>query len=219
MAAFDQDDLEAAIYSPFNAVRFDFPGYTARFWSGVGTITMLGESWVGAGEIGSIGTVDGALDPVSPQLRVGLTGLDETLTDELQDYVVRGSHMAAYFNLLDISAGTPVADPDTIFMGRVDQAPLKFADEGGTVSIEVLCIGALEWAMRQTVGRWIPSQQEDVWSGDLYCEFTDDGYLDFPFGNENGIDPRTGARRASYSGSGGGPRSPLVGGGSRPRLR
>ncbi len=214
MAEIDQDDLEAPAYFPFNAVRLDLPGYTARFWTGVGDLTMLSQTWTGAGEIGTIGTIDGSLEPVSPQLSVGLTGLDSSLTSELKDYVVRGSNMVCYFNLLDRATRQPVADPDVVFMGRVDQAPIRFSDDDGKVSIEVLCIGALEWAMRQTIGRWIPAQQEGVWAGDLYCEFTDDGYLDFPWGDKNGIDPRTGRRPAATGGGGGGgSRDILVGGG------
>ena len=217
MADLTQNDLEQPVYCPFNAERIDLPGYTVRFWTGVGDIVMLGQTWTGAGELGSVGTVEGSMQSVSPQFTCELTGLDPNLMDELQDYLVRGSQITAYFNLLDRETGQPAADPDIIFTGRVDQPTIRISDKDGTIGAEVQCIGALEWAMRKTTGRWIPAQQEGVWVGDLYCEYTDDGYLDFPWGDEDGIDPRRGAGGGSGWGGGGrgGGRPPGLGGNNR----
>lgn len=197
----DQALLEAEQYAPFNAVQLDLPGYTARFWTGLGSLPFLGQSFVGAGELSDIGVIEGTLEPDAPRMNIGLTGLDPALYDEIKDYLVRLSPVSVWFSTLDLTTWRPHGAPDLVMTGRIGSPRVK---AGETVSIVAPVLGAMEWAKRRTVRRRQPSYHENIFPGDKYYEFFGDNDLTFPFGDKEGVNPRRSASGSSGGGGGGG---------------
>lgn len=183
----DQASLEAESYAPFNAVQLDLPGYTARFWTGVGPLPFLGETFIGAGELSQVGMIEGSTEPSAPRMNLGLTGLDPVLFDEIKSYLVRLSPVYVWFSTLDLTTYRPHGAPDLVMTGRIGSPRIK---AGETVSVTAPVLGAMEWAKRRTVRRRQPSYHEEVYPGDKYYEFYADNDLTFPFGDKDGVNPR-----------------------------
>lgn len=206
---YSEANLSSDVIVPINLFRADLPGFTLRAWTGVGDLTALSQTFEGTGDLLSINALEGSTNQLSPRLVATLTGVDATLTSELVEYAAQGSRIYLWYGLLNSETGALVADPQLIFDGRIDTATVQ---SGQQASIEVECIGGLEYAARRSQRKRTSGDQESIWAGDLFFEFAgQDGSL--PWGNEN-----AGNRGAASGGGGGFSTRPGSGGGQNSRL-
>lgn len=150
-------------------VRLDLPGYTARFFTGAGTIEWDDgtgtQTWIGA-PLGDIDGLTGSTKIEAQTVTLSLSGLDSSLKTEIMDYLVRGSDV--YIWMFYIDGGTIVADPWLAFAGKVDVPEFT---EGDDVTLQVECLDALGFAMRRTTRRRTDEDQQELFTGDRFYEF------------------------------------------------
>lgn len=208
MSALTLSDLQADLISPVGIMRLDMPGYTARFWTGVGSLTVFGAEHTGSGEIIEVSELEDAIDVTRPRVSVTVSGFDVVLRDELMDYVVRGSSGWLWIGLVSPETRALIGDPELLFRGVIDTVVLTAGD--GALSLDMEFVGGSERASGKGIRRFTPSDQEAIYSGDLFMQYSDDGSLRFPWGNEDAANPRrpagnvTGYRGPGFGGGGGG---------------
>ncbi|PCI51399.1 MAG: hypothetical protein COB49_01980 [Alphaproteobacteria bacterium] len=198
MSNYSQAQLAAAKLVVVALVRIDFPVYTLRAWTGTGDLVTLGQTFSGLGEFGTVGAIEESMDGSSPRVKLALSGIDPVLRDQVDDFVAQGSPVFIYYGLMDNDAGVLTADPDLVFTGYVDQPKIIF---GAAMTIELACMGALEWAKRLTPAKRNSAYHQAAHPGDTFYDFVDDNSLNFPWGDKDAANPRN---RGGGSGSGGG---------------
>jgi hypothetical protein len=122
----------------FFAVKAEFDTDTIRVWTGAEDLTINSETYLGAGQLLTFGTVDEGTDLASTGLTIGLTGMDATilnlgLTEQYQNRPIT-------FFLGYLSGETNnVAGTITLFKGRMTAMMINDDPVGGstiTVSAE-----------------------------------------------------------------------------------
>ena len=150
-------------------VRLDLPGYTARFFTGAGTIEWDDgsgtETWIGA-PLGEIDGLTGSTKVEAQTVTLSLSALDSSLKTEIMDYLVRGSDV--YIWMFYVDGGSIVADPWLAFAGKVDVPEFE---EGEDVTLAIECLDAVGAAFRKTVTRRTDEDQQRRFSGDRFYEF------------------------------------------------
>jgi len=165
--------IEAAEAQPlyFVELRIDeasSPQVITRLHTGLGTITWGGFDWTGAGDLASIDSVKES-NTINPNaLRMGLSGIDSTITNMIfeVDYYMRPC--LVYLGALQ--DGALVENPSTIFSGFISSLSMVFAGtDGDTVVLEAE--SELILFKRSRNVRYTSPQLQSEYSGDLGCEF------------------------------------------------
>ncbi len=207
MSNYSSAQLAAANLVVVALVRIDFDGYTLRAWTGTGNLVTLDQTFSGLGEFGTVSAIEESMNGASPRVKLSLSGIDLVLRDQADDYVAQGSPVFIYSALMDNDAGALLADPDLVFSGYVDQPKLVFS---ATMAIEPACMGALEWAKRQTPAKRNSAYHQAAHPTDDFYKYVDDNSLNFPWGNKKAANPRnaggfTGNGNGDSGDDGGGP--------------
>jgi hypothetical protein len=150
-------------------IRFDFPGYTLRLFTGAGEIDWDDgsgdETWTGAPML-QLGSISGNSRVEAGAISISLSGLDGDIRDEVFEYAVRGSKVYVWF--FYVNAGAIVADPWLAFAGSLDVPTIE---EGATLTVTMDCLDALGAAFRRTVTRRTDADQQRRYAGDRFFEF------------------------------------------------
>lgn len=96
-----------------------------RAWSGLGTITTLGHSWLGLGELGVINGMESDLALKAQQISLGIVGLPR---DALEPGVLeatrseryQGKPLKIYFGVTNPDTGALLDDPVAVWVGQAD---------------------------------------------------------------------------------------------------
>ena len=168
-AAFQtQTEAESNTFGHF--IRIDMPGYTLRAFTGGGVIEWDDgtgtQTWTGIPLL-DIGAIPGKTGIEAQVVTLALSGIDSSLKTEIMDYLVRGSEV--YIWTFYFSGGAIVADPWLTFAGFVDVPEIE---EDETVSLNVECLDAVGRALRRTVSYRTDVNQQEIFSGDRFFEFT-----------------------------------------------
>ena len=197
--AYDTTELRKPVFSQFWAVKIVWPGVTARFFSGRGRCTILGETYYGAGIAGEDGVfgdleaIEGSVGDAAPRVKLTLGGLQTSLLDDARNYMTQGSVGIVYDCLWSGAANDLVGDPELAFYGIVDVISFEV---GETLAISVDLVSALEWFFNTEQGeRWTDPIQRGIYPDDYGFEFVTDTTRRLPFGIEN-------EARPAFTGSG-----------------
>lgn len=157
----------ATIYPAF-LVEMDFSGGAVRVWTGMGSISWNGYTWLGVGDLGGISPISETSEVRANGISLTLSGVDSArVTDVLsEDY--RGRSCKVWLALLD-SAGTVLADPDLRFSGVMDQASIE--DNGETCTITMAAESRLVDLQRSRERRLTDEDQQNLFPGDRGLEF------------------------------------------------
>jgi hypothetical protein len=109
---------------------FDFESAPVRFWTGYGPFTWGGNTYVGSGDLGSIGEVEETTEIAAKGVTFTLSGIPTSLLalSLLDNYQNRACKLWLGACTAD---GTLIADPYMIFAGRMDVINME---EGGEMS-------------------------------------------------------------------------------------
>jgi hypothetical protein len=163
--------LETALSSDTVSLAFllfiDWPGDPLYTWSGVGTISWNGETWIGSGSLGHIDKIADSL--VKNDLGVELT-LDY-LNDDLRNEVVttdpRGADASIYLALM--AADGTVTEAYEICPDFVDEVEILDAGDKGAIKVrlasELSRLAQPLWYQLSDV------HQKELFPGDKGCEF------------------------------------------------
>jgi hypothetical protein len=103
-------------------------------WSGFGSYSWGGHTYIGVGSLGSISTVEESTNVEAKGITLNLSGIDPTLlTDVLTDFKL-GTSVVIYLGLFNRD-GSMIADPVISWAGRMDQPSIDVGAETATISI------------------------------------------------------------------------------------
>jgi hypothetical protein len=114
--------LEAAKehYLMFLAVAFDFPSGAARFWTGIGDISISGDTYLGAGTLGSISMPEERSSLSFESKVYRLAGVDPSLVSESDIDDSFGRSVTEYFGFLNPDTRQLIDTPEVNWEGRID---------------------------------------------------------------------------------------------------
>lgn len=112
----------------------EFSSGTLRFWSGVGQISWNGQTWTGAGNLGSISAIEESSDVRAVGIVCSLSGQSSAILSLVLGAVRQGLEGKVWIGAVD-AAGAVVADPFLAFSGFVDVPDTLDEGESATISI------------------------------------------------------------------------------------
>lgn len=152
-------------------VRLDFASGIFRAWQGFGDIEAGGETWRGAGELGTITGLEAAIGATAPQVVFGMSGLTPELvnamlnaSDEARDRAVR-----VYLQVFNQETWAPLDSPVLIFFGTMDQLRGELR---GVSQSKIEVTAETVWVRRGTAPwAWLSDRdQKRLWGeSDQFC--------------------------------------------------
>lgn len=143
-------------YFPFLAVDFDFPSGHYRFWTGMGDLVLLGNTYTGVGgqlESGKmLATIEGESETVelaAQRRKYTLAGVDPATVAESDIDNSFGRSVVEYLGFLDPETRTLVATPEINFEGRNDSF-----DRGDGTNTYITVTAEHRLAMLDRVDGW-----------------------------------------------------------------
>src|SRR5260221_12919929 len=117
---------------PFFMGTFQFKTTTQRVWSGVGDLTVDGQTFKGVGSFAEIGTISEGTEVEAKGTYVKLSGIDPVLLGESLSDIQAGLQVLLWIGAMD-QACNVIGTPYQIFGGIIDQSSVEMGDE--TISI------------------------------------------------------------------------------------
>ena len=160
-------EVSASQLSPILLASFSF-STPVRLWSGYGTITVGGVTYLGSGTLGTISPVEETTDLAARGINFQLSGVPSALVAVALTENYQGKACSVLFGALDAS-GVLVASPVTIFAGRMDVMAIN--DDGLTSTIGLSAENKLVDFRRPREVRYTHEEQTNLHPGDLGLEF------------------------------------------------
>lgn len=150
----------------FLAADFDFPSGHARFWTGIGEITILGSVYTGTGEFGRVDVLSEHVRLVAEPKKFQLhhEELHPSWLSESDIENSFGRSVTEYFGFLNPTAGQLVATPEINWEGRIDK--IRRSD-GAAPFIEVTAEHRLSLIDRADGWRYTHEHQQQFYAGDF----------------------------------------------------
>lgn len=126
----------AEVVRPIYLIDMEFTSGSVYFWSGVGNLTFNSNTYIGAGDLLSIGSVSETAELQANGATVTLTGIKQSLVTIARDEPYQGRPLAIRLGALDDS-GDLVSSPVIIFSGFMDVMTIADGGETSTISISV----------------------------------------------------------------------------------
>jgi hypothetical protein len=128
--------LSAPILNPALFVQAQFSDETVYMWSGVGSVTWNGHTWIGLGGFLGVTTPEDSSTVEAKGITLMLSGMDAKMLPQALNDVVLGYPVTVYLALYD-SNNTLIDGPVVAWAGRLDQPTFEV---GGTeVSLQINC--------------------------------------------------------------------------------
>lgn len=136
--------------------EIEHPDGTARFWTGVGTLSYDGFAWTGAGKLGGVSPIKKSSELSIQEIAFTLVGVDSDIAAQLSDNVRNraGRVWLACFG----DKGEVIADPYLLIDAVLDYQSLHVADDGAT-SITINAIDGFTTLERGIDEAWTPESQ------------------------------------------------------------
>lgn len=158
-----KNETTAAALSPVMFALFDFQSGAVRVWSGLGSQTWDGNSYLGVGYFGSFSPVEETADVKANGVAFQLSGVPSSLISTVLGDNYQGRTVKLWLGAVN-AAGAIVADPYLVFSGRMDAVEI---DEGGdTSTIRVLAESRLVDLQRSRERRFTHEDQQIDFAGD-----------------------------------------------------
>jgi len=109
---------------PVVLVSLTFKSGTRYVWSGAGPLVWNGNTFLGVGTLGSIGSISGGMDVTANGTSVTLSGIDLIYLGESMTDIQIGAQAQIWFGAVVIP-NTMVGAPYRIFRGTVDQPSIS----------------------------------------------------------------------------------------------
>lgn len=188
-----ETELRKTVFTQFFALKIEFPGLTVRFFTGRGQMTILGETYYGAGMAGEDGIwgdmeeIEGTVGEEAPRLRITLGGLQNSVVAEAREYTAQGSPVTIYDCLWNWNTMSAAETPEMVFYGFVDVATFEL---GQTSTISLDCASGLEYFFNANEGQdWNAQSHKNVWPGELGLDYCTTTTVSLPWGSEKDARP------------------------------
>lgn len=149
------------------AIALDFPSGIARWNGSTQDLVIGGETFLGIGVLGAIGTIEEGAETRAYGLTVGITGVprDAVALALTQEYQGRP---AMVWEVQLGANGLPIGTPPLVFRGRMDQMSVTLGD---TATVTVQLENRLADWDRPRVRRYTDEDQQRAYPGDLGFQF------------------------------------------------
>jgi hypothetical protein len=158
-----QAALSATVINPAIFFYGLFNDGPVRVWSGIGSITWGGFTWLGIGTFGSISTIEEGTNILARGITVTFSGFDNSFLSEVLGQFKIGNPCTVYLGLFD-STRTLIGTPIIMWAGRLDQ-PVVFTD-AQTASININCENRLNDMNVAVDRRYTDADQQLDFPGD-----------------------------------------------------
>jgi len=163
-----QAELSAQAVQPFIAVALYFDAGTTRLWGGLGTIAFGGETYLGAGTLGTVSAARESAKLEAHGITLGLSGIPSYLVALALAEPYQGRKVTVYLGFLS-AAGVVIPDPLVLWEGRMDTMELE--DGAETASIALQCESRAIAFKRSRERRWTHEEQQTDYAGDRGFEY------------------------------------------------
>ena len=126
--------LVAPVVRPVLLFHGEFASGALRLWSGVGSLVWGGKTWTGAGNLLNIGGIAETSEVVASGTTISLSGVPVALVSAAILDARQGLPGRIYLGLLD-EAGSLIADPVLLFLGRLDVPEIADGEDDCTITI------------------------------------------------------------------------------------
>jgi hypothetical protein len=183
-------DTGKKVYDPRTGLFFD--SSVLRFWTGVGTLTLDGEQWIGSGNLLSISDIEETLEMAVKGATVSLSGIPSEVLSLALSEPYQGRVCNIYFGTFKTSTSLLKEDSDyillqdgsqilidtardafnEIFSGYMDQ--MNIEEEADSSRIELTVENKLVDLERARVARYTSGYQKSLYPSDKGFDFVED---------------------------------------------
>jgi hypothetical protein len=164
LAAITAPVLELAVF-----VEATFATGPVYLWSGMGTITWNGQSWLGLGAIGGISPIEEGSTVEAKGITLTLSGFDSTLLPDVMSEFALLQPVSVW--LACFNSGVLILNPILCFEGRMDQPMIEVTGKTATISIN--CESVMVDLNVSVDRRLSQEDQQRDWPGDLGLAYTE----------------------------------------------
>jgi hypothetical protein len=149
-------------------VYLNWVGGAVRLWSGVGPITWNSQTWLGAGEYGTIDKIADSAEKADIGVELTLNYLDDATRNEVNANDPVGRDASIYLAVID-PANKTVTDAYELFAGFIDEVVIEDAGETGKIIVRLA--SELARMRRSTYYSLSHAHQQQLFTGDLGLQF------------------------------------------------
>lgn len=125
--------INARVRRPAYFIDVTLSSGHVRAWTGVGNVTVLGQTFSGVGEFGFIRGIETGRSLKSNQVSFGLHGLPGSLITSgvlsaTRSVRYQGSPVTVYLGFTDTATDAPLADPTAIWAGVIDNMQFQIGE-------------------------------------------------------------------------------------------
>ena len=165
--------LSSSQTRPFYAVEFLY-SLPLRMWTGYGEFVILGNDYLGLGNLVSISQVSESADIKATGITINVSGLDTSILSAGFNETQQGTIVNVYFGVLTTTSNALaiVDTPYQIFSGTVDT--VNISEEGDVSSIQYGIESKLISLEKALDFRYTDQDQKFFFPNDKGLEFVDD---------------------------------------------
>lgn len=161
-----QNEIEASSFRPAFLIEIDFDAAPLYLWTGIGTLSLNGKDYIGAGQVLEITPVRETQTVEAVGIRGTLSGVPSSLVAIALDEDYQQRPVVIYFAAID-SAGNVYTCP--YFSGFADTMSIS---DGGQFSTITLSIESDLARLRDPVNRYqTPEDQKLDYPSDKFFDF------------------------------------------------
>ena len=198
--------VSADVVRPVLFVECAFDSGDLNLWAGIGNLTVVSTTHVGAGTLLSVSGIKESTELQANGIVVQLSGITEPLLSKARDEDYQGRELKVLLGTMD-STNTLISNPFVIFSGFMDTMTITDAGETSTIKVSV----------ENRLIEFERSRQRRYTSEDQKIDYPNDKGLEFvaEISEKEIVWGRTqeGGSSGGGGGGGGGP------GGRQPRIR
>lgn len=161
-------EVTASVLRPFIAVEIEFEQGTTRAWSGIGTITIDGNSYLGVGTLASISSIDESTENKASGIQINLTGIPSDLVSTVLQENYQGNDCKVYIGALN-EVNVVITDPYLIFSGIIDT--MNLTEDADQATIKLTVENRLLDLERTRIRRYTDEDQKLDFTGDVGFEY------------------------------------------------
>jgi len=158
----------ADLIRPIYLMKAEFDAGDVNLWSGIGSLTFDGDTYLGAGDLLSISQISESAELTASGISITLAGVKQSLLTIARDEPYQGRVITLYLGALNDS-GDIISSPVVLFSGFMDV--MNISDSGETSSIVISAENKLIAFDRASVRRYTSEDQKIDYPNDKGFEF------------------------------------------------
>lgn len=165
-AGFSSALRDKVLYQAY-LVDLDIDGDPVYVWTGPGQLTWGAKTYLGAGELGSLGQMRETIDGSAAGITFTLSGVDPDLLNDAMAADYQGREWRIYMALYDQDV-LQVSDPQLIASGELDTMVVQDG-EAAIITVTGETYQTLDQRVNEV--RYTPEAQDKLYPGDKGFEF------------------------------------------------